>query len=325
MTRLNLRRVLSPLGLGPKLLRLRRAIRFGFRAEWKSHDAKIRYLRKIGNAKPLPSGEGPTDCFMLLNEPRIWEGLWSLYSFRHHFGACRLVVLDDGTLRPKSIALLRTVLPGITIPEFHFQDSTVCGQLERQQLWRCLEWRRQRHYVFTRKLFDPLFLSSSEHMVLLDSDYLHFNSPCEVREAFDGPRMIRYVSDTRRFSLCADPGELAELCRAQLPEYFCAGFLYVPRASVQLRRLEHYLSHPIFTRQLHRSSFEFLAEQTLWAMEAAVIGAKALPPTYGTCPDVEQQAAIAGHFCGGVVERTWFYTKGLPLLTRQFHAADLFA
>jgi hypothetical protein len=104
------------------------------------------------------------------------------------------------------------------------------------------------------------------------------------------------------------------MCGAPAPEFFCAGYLCLCRDTVDFARIERYLSEDCFERQLTQGRFAHVAEQTLVAMEATLMGAEALPGEYATCPDVPAQDAAMGHFCGGSYTRTWFYTKGLPLL-----------
>jgi len=294
---------------------MRRAIRFGFKAEVTTLIAKKQYLRSILKAPPLAAGDGEIDCFMLLNEARFWEGLWALYSFRSHFGPCRIVVLDDGTLKDASRSILKTLFPGIQVPAVVGHDAAMLSQLQTLGLNRCHAWRHR--FVFFRKLVDPCLLAEKKGMVLLDSDCLHFRVPEEVRKWAENPDWVRFIADLVRHSFCASHETLSEICGAALPEYFCAGYLCLPRGSLQLHRVEQYLAAPCFTEQLASGKFSHVAEQTLQAMEAAVLGAGVLPETYATCPNLQSSNTVAGHFCGGSVERTWFYTKGIPLLARR--------
>lgn len=306
------RSALRRAGLGPVVLRARRAIRFGFKAELATLIAKRRYLRLILHARPLAAGEGMLDCFMLLNQARFLEGLWALYSFCCHFGPCRIVILDDGTLKNESHSILKALFPGIQVPAVVEHDAAMLSQLQRLGLSRCHAWRQR--FVFFRKLVDPCLLAENKGMVLLDSDCLHFRVPEEVRNWAENPDRIRFIADLSRHSLCAPHETLSRVCGAVLPEFFCAGYLCLPRHSIQLHRVEQYLAAPCFTEQLASGKFSHVAEQTLQAMEAAVVGAEVLPEAYATCPDVLTSNPVAGHFCGGSVERTWFYTKGLRAL-----------
>ncbi len=309
------RSALRRTGLGPILLRLRRAGRFGFKAEIAMFIAKRRFLRAIMQSPPLAAADGALDCFMLLNQARFWEGLWALYSFRKHFGPCRIVVLDDGTLKRESRAILECLFLGIVVPAVAGHDATMLSRLEELGLSRCHAWRQR--FVFFRKLVDPCLLAENKGMVLLDSDCLHFRVPEEVRSWAENPDRVRFIADLARHSFCAPHETLSRICGAALPEFFCAGYLCLPRHSIQLHRVEQYLAAPCFTEQLASGKFSHVAEQTLQAMEAAVVGAEVLPETYATCPDVPSSKTVAGHFCGGSVERTWFYTKGIPLVARQ--------
>lgn len=309
------RSALRRTGLGPAVLRARRAARFGFKAEIATLIAKRRFLRAIMQAPPLGAADGVLDCFMLLNQARFLEGLWALYSFRSHFGPCRIVVLDDGTLKNESRSILETLFPGILVPAVVEHDAAMLSQLQELGLGRCHAWRQC--FVFFRKLVDPCLLAENKGMVLLDSDCLHFCVPEEVRSWAENPDRVRFIADLARHSLCAPHETLSRICGATLPEHFCAGYLCLPRHSIQLHRVEQYLADPCFAEQLASGKFSHVAEQTLQAMEAGVVGAEILPEAYATCPVLSSSKTVAGHFCGGSVERTWFYTKGIPLLARQ--------
>lgn len=302
-------------GFGLVVLRMRRAVRFGFKAEVATLIAKRRFLHVITQAPPLVAGDGAIDCFMLLNQARFWEGAWALYSFRTYFGPCRIVVLDDGTLKEERRTILQTLFPGIQVPAVAAHDAMMFSRLEKLGLKRCLAWRQR--FVFFRKLVDPCLLAENKGMVLLDSDCLHFRVPEEVCKWAENPDRIWFITDQVRHSFCASHGILSEICGAMLPEFFCAGYLCLPRQSLKLHRVEQYLADPCFAEQLASGKFSHVAEQTLQAMEAGVVGAAVLPAAYATCPDVPSLNAVAGHYCGGSVERTWLYTKGLPLVARQ--------
>lgn len=311
-----MRAMARKLGLGALALRARRAMRFGPRVEFDTWRARSRYLKAAGALAPLPCGEGPLDCFVLLNEPRLWEGVWAIYSFRHYHGPCRVIVLNDGTLSGESIATLRRLFPGVSIPEVRANDAEIDAFLEGRGLERCRDWRRR--FVFFRKLIDPVYLARTERMLLLDSDVLHFQPPEEVWRWTQSGEGMRFAADLNPHPFFAPADELAAICGAPLPEHFCAGYLYLTRKSVDLARIERHLADALFEAQRRDGSFNHVAEQTLYAMEGAVTGAQVLPAPYATCPDPLTETAVMGHFCGGEAPRTWFYTRGLPLLARRF-------
>lgn len=305
-------------GAGRALLRLQRAYRFGLKVEVDTLVARARYLKAVVDLPPLDVGAGKLDCFMLLNGPRFWEGLWSLYSFRFHFGACRLVVLNDGTLNPASIARLHALFPGIAVPDFNALNERVAAYLAGRCLHRCAEWRRR--FVLFRKVTDPVALAAGNPVLLLDSDCLHFARPQETQEWTERPEKILYIRDVARHSLCGPADELARICGQPLPDYFCSGYLGLPQSAVNLEQIETYLAEDVLERQ-RAHGFSHFAEQSLLAMQAAVQGAQALPPRYATCPDPRGGDVVMGHFCGGAPTRTWFYTLGLPLMRAQLAAA----
>lgn len=309
-----LRRLVRALGLGKISLRMRRFARFGARVEWATFLAKRRYLRRIQDAPPLSASRGGVEVVMLLNEPRFWEGMWALYSFRFFFGECRVLVLNDGTLSKQSIERLLHTFPGIRVPGFLENDQLTRKYLDELGLLRCREWRER--FVFFRKLIDPLRLAVAPGVILLDSDVLHFRAPAEVQLWSKHPEHFLHIGDVEKYSYCARPDILRELAGGVLPEYFCAGYLCVPVSQVSLRRVEGYLKAECFDRQRASGKFSHVAEQTLYAMEAGVTGCAVLPPSYGTCPDLAEGPSTAGHFCGGSFLRTWFYTEGIPRLAQ---------
>lgn len=309
------------LGVGPALLRVKRARQFGATLEVEAFLARRRYLRAAKALQPMDASSGPLDCFMLLNERRFCEGIWSLYSFRFHFGPSRLIVLNDGTLKSASIRLLHELFPGICIPEFHRNNEDVTTFLAKSRLIRLRQWRER--IVWFRKLIDPLLLASSDQVLLLDSDCLHFSRPHEIHRWLQEPKIIRYIGDPIRYPFCAPAEELAGICGAPLPEHFCAGYLAVPRSAIDLNRIERYLEAKCFDQQLSRGTFAHVDDQTLYAMEAALAGAAMLPARYATCPNLSAEAAVMGHFCGGSYKRMWFYTTGLPLVNSQINGARM--
>lgn len=313
-----LRAALRRLRIGPLVLRLQRALRFGLRAETEALLARARWLKRPG-LTPLSADSGEAECFMLLNEPRIWEGVWSLHSFRSLFGPCRLTVLNDGSLSAESIALLERLFPGIRIPDVAENDAWIDAQLAHRGLDRCREWRRR--FVFFRKLIDPVLLSRSEAIVLLDSDILHFREPAAVQAWVRRPDRFLFIADAQPVSYFAPIAQLQAIAGAPPPGYFCAGYLGVPRARVDLGRIERYLQDPLFEEQRRSGRFEHVAEQTLYGMEAGVVGGTMLPAGYATCPDPAAPDVVMGHFCGGEPSRYWLYTKGLPFLDRELRAA----
>lgn len=312
----SLRDHLRRLGIGAALLRLQQAIRFGPRIELQTFYAKKRYLRMIESAEPLDVSQGGLQVFMMLNQPRIWEGIWAIYSFRKFFGNCQVCVLNSGTLTPTSIIKLRAIFPGIQVPEITSHDEAIIRTLEEQGLHRCASWRKS--FIFSRRLFDPIILSPNQEFLLLDSDILHFAPPQEVIEWSKSPKQFKYAADVNQFSLCADVEQLKALWGNEPPVYFNAGYLGVPPNAVNLNRIESQLSDKLFQEQLDSGRFSHVSEQSILAMEAGKLGASLLPEEYSICPNIVNQRTVMGHFCGGSSKRTWFHTMGLPALVKEF-------
>ena len=314
------RAIVRRTGVGRALLRAKRAYQFGLRVEINTFLGRRRYLKAIERLRPMDSGAGTLGCFMLLNKARFLEGVWSLYSFRYFFGQCRSIVLNDGTLTFDNVAFLKRLFPGIYVPDFEANNRQIDAYLEQAGLARCREWRRK--FVLFRKLVDPVCLAPSDKVLMLDSDVLHFRAPDEVRAWSERPDALLYMADTNCNPHCASSEELEDICGAPLPTHFNSGYLAIPPGAIDLGRVEHYLAADRFERQRVSGRFSYVAEQTLYAMEGAKSGARVLPKTYAICPDPKIDKAVMGHFCGGAASRTWFHTKGLPLLSRELSMAE---
>lgn len=313
-----LRGLARKFGLGRLLIRTRQVFARGVVAEMRAAIAKRTCLGRSSELPSLQCLESGFTCFMLVHEARAAEGLWALYSFRHFFGPCRIVLLNDGSLSEQSIESYQNLLRGIHIPDFRENNLAIENHLGKLGHNRSIELRRK--FVLLRKLIDTAFHSLEREYIVIDSDILQFKTPDDVIQWAGLPEGVRYAADISMETFCVTRQTLEQSFGITLPPLFNSGYICIPPKLIDFARIERALADPIFSEQLQTGRINFFNEQTLFAIEAAMTRATALPPGYAICPDPEKRETVMGHFCGGDAKRTWFYTKGLPILARQLLA-----
>ena len=314
-----LRRIARLLKLNRVILHICRLRALTFRGALAMSAARYRYLNRILEAEPILAGMGMVEVHMLLHHKRIYEGIWSLYSFAHFCGrSCRIVIHDDGTLTESDVVALHRVFPQCQVIDRRTADSVVLGYFHREGLSRCAQLRQ--NLIFALKLFDPFFFLGSRYFILLDSDVLFFSRPNElidgletIEEDKDLPNL--YSTDNG-YRYCIDPTELASLIGKDCIERFNPGVLRVRRGTLNFQRIEQYLQYPLFWAQ--NGTGNYYAELTLWAMELTIAGAHPLPDTYAICPSIHEPHLVSGHYCGGGYWKTLYYSQGLPSLVPIF-------
>jgi hypothetical protein len=272
------------------------------------------YLRRILNVAPLEAGDGPIEVHMLLHHQRVFEGMWALYSFAHFSGVpCQMFVHSDGSLTSEDAACLQRVLPGLRVISRGDSDERVQTVLRKRRLVNCLRFRDS--LVFALKLFDPFFYGDRSSFVLLDSDVLFFRRPDEL---LDEREECRYSPDNG-FRYCLSPDVLHALLGRECIDAFNPGVVRADRGVLDLERVEQYLERSEFWSTGSRP--HYYAELTLWAMQLTLAGARQLPDTYAITPTLDGMLPVSGHFCGGGLPSTWFYSRALPRLAAQFGVA----
>lgn len=274
--------------------------------------AKKRYLTSIIHAKPVRSEGGAIEAHMLLNHERIYEGLWSLYSFsRFSAKPLGIVIHDDGTLTEYDTALLGRIFTGCRIIKRPAADRIVSEYLRDKGLLRCDKLRRT--LPFGLRLFDIFFFSQNRRIVNLDSDVLFFSSPVELIEGLDAPSEVNNLySPDNNYVYCLSPNEMTVFVGESFLRFVNPGILRANSGSIDLERIERYLEYPAFWNK--DGTANYFAELTLWAMELTKSAAAPLSNAYSICGDPRQTNLVSGHYCGGGYFGGLFYTAGLSVL-----------
>ncbi len=273
--------------------------------------ARTSVLPRILAARPIPAGDGPLEVHMLLHHQRILEGIWALYSFAHYSRErSQIFVHSDGSLTDVDRGQLLRVLPGARVITRAQSDQLVEARLQELGLSRSVRFRRG--LVFALKLFDPFFFGTQPRFVLLDSDVLVFRRPAELLA--DEPVNLYSPDNGLRYCLSAETLQalLGKPCIAS----FNPGVVRTHRTVLDLAFVERCLERAEFWGSGRRP--HYYAELTLWAMQLTTAGARQLPETYAITPALDGLLPVCGHYCGGGYPATWFYSRGLPRLAREF-------
>jgi hypothetical protein len=270
-------------------------------------------LPRILRARPIPAGDGELEVHMLLHHQRILEGIWALYSFAHFSEtACQIFVHSDGSLTVADARRLHQVLPGVQVISRAESDQRVEPRLRELGLTKSLEFRDR--LVFALKLFDPFFFGDRSSFILLDSDVLFFGHPTEVLVDLADPDCLYSPDNGIRYCLSAETLQalLGKPCIAS----FNPGVVRTRRTVLDLAFVEDCLKRAEFWGSGTRP--HYYAELTLWAMQLTNAGARPLPASYAITPPLDDPLPVSGHYCGGGYPATWFYSRGLPRLAREF-------
>jgi hypothetical protein len=314
-----IRKKTRQLGIGKALLRIDQLRSLTIQEAIKVSLAKHRYLTSILKAKPIPAGEGTIEVHMLLHHKRIYEGLWSLYSFAYFCNQpCRIVVHNDGSLTETDISLLNQLFPQFQLIDRQKSDSVVLSYFHREGLKQCARLRQ--NLIFALKLFDPFFFLTNNYFILLDSDVLFFSPPQELIADIQNHEytsdFTNLYSTDNGYRYCLDSTNLANLLGKNCIKKFNPGILGAHQSTLNFQRIEEYLQNPFFWNG--DGTGNYYAELTLWAMELTKSNALPLPNTYAICPSTNEPDLVAGHYCGGGYWSSFFYTRGLPRLTSSF-------
>jgi hypothetical protein len=314
----SLRLTARRLGLGRALVKVHALRALTPRGALELLQTKPRVLARILNAPPIPAKNGSLELHMLLHHQRILEGIWALYSFAFFARPpCQIIVHSDGTLTTHDVARLHRVLPEAHVIAHDEANVLVESRLRDMGLERLLRFRRS--LVFALKLIDPFFYGQHQTLFLLDSDVLFFRRPVELLDGLgDGQlrELPNLYSPDNGERYCLSSETLEHLLEKPCIPFFNPGVIRTDRSVLDVRRVEYYLQRPEFWSSDTRP--HYYGELTLWAMLLTRAGAHRLPPTYAITPPLDGALPMSGHYCGGGYPATWFYTRALPRLARQF-------
>ena len=253
---------------------------------------------------------------MLLHHLRIYEGLWSLYSFAYFANRpCRFVVHNDGTLTEKDLSYIHSLFPGTRVISRPEADERILTCLRERGLEASARLREQ--FVLALKLFDVSLFTESASFVFFDSDVLFYDTPVELLEGLEGrdavvePLISRSNID-ENYTLELD--EMRALVGSSCFARVNSGIIRSPRTLPDLDHVERYLREPNMERP---KRFSWFREQTCWAMEVSRSGGRLLSNAYAVWGVPSTPGTVAGHFAGPEAPAARLYTDALPYLAAK--------
>jgi hypothetical protein len=257
----------------------------------------------------LPLGHDPLEVHSLVCARDVPMSLWSLRSFVARSGVRpHIVVHDDGTLSQEHRELYARHFDGIRV----LDEATTSARMDELLApWpTCRRYRRSPNFYCARKLFDPVFLSQADAVLLIDSDILFFSRPTELlghvhdgRACFGSDYQDAYASPL---------AELNDWRREPVLPRVNAGLLHIPVGAYRARMdlVEAYLVHAAVawpSAPVNRH------EQTAHALLMSALGSARLPPTYAIEGPIDART-VSFHFVDDGTNRMRFWQEGVPAI-----------
>lgn len=300
----------------PKKIKRRVARRLTSFAE--QFNPQLAYYKNIYRKRIL--GSIPVNCspesdftvHTLVGERDILNALWALKTF-YHFSGLRpkLFVHGDGSLSEGSIELLST----------HFKNSTVIKRLDAdsqmpsflQGYKHLSDFRAKRNFHCVLKLLDILRFSSSENILVLDSDVLFFNSPEQIKTSIN--RGQPFYNRDYKCSYVKGAKSFASEQKIKLKTQVNAGLMFLNK--------QFYLEQLGFMDTFFRKIVAYPApsninvyEQTLHAILMSKCDATSLDARYQISKRGIDDSTVTHHFVNDG-SRNRFYTDGLKRLEKM--------
>jgi len=275
--------------------------------------SQLFYLKRILSAAPIEVSSGSVEVHMLLNHKRIYEGLWALYSLLFFSNInMRITIHDDGTLKESDRVSLKRLFVGIRIIDRKESDERLGRYFEQNSLENCQKLRET--LIFGLKLFDPCIFCTSKHMILMDSDVLFYKKPVFLKQNLENNTDVNLYSLDNQYVYSISEDDARTLIGKPIIQRFNPGLVKLSSGMVDFRHIEKYLEHPGFWTS--GGTAGYFTELTIWALELSRYESQPLPSDYAICaPDPKD--FTFGHYCGGGYWSTFFYTKGVPYLSKR--------
>lgn len=139
-----------------------------------------RYMGKILASKPMICDKNSEfELHIVTSERDFLMAMWCLKSFYFYSGfKAKLVIHDDGTLSDDSINAFRDHFINCEVIKKKAADLELARALKDYQF--ISKYRFSNFIPNSMKLLDALFFSSSNKILILDSDVLFFKKPDEL-------------------------------------------------------------------------------------------------------------------------------------------------
>lgn len=218
--------------------------------------------------------------------------LLAIKSFLRFYSDIAVYVHDDGSLTPKDIAIIEKHIDQVVILRRNESDAYFDEKINDDFLAKV-----RKSYTSYLKLFDPVFRSNSERIILLDTDTLFIKRPDLIIDwAKNGGNSWYHLAPKGNMKIIKDSNisnksssdhiqtliiqQLEDMNKELSKNYkiqqgFCAGFIGYNSKEIDLKELKALLInlHERFNDRI----FKWGSEQTIHGLILCGNGANALP------------------------------------------------
>jgi hypothetical protein len=280
------------------------AYRAGGRYLWNRYFIAPKILRSAKVCYPINAAPANVSIHVLTGRADLAMCLWSLSSFFTN-SAIRgeVFVHNDGSLRPKDASIINKIFPGAKIVSE--ASALKNGRRIYGQYPKSYQLRASGKFVLLKKLLDPLAVSQSEMILVLDSDVVWFSRPLELEEAVSAglPHPLMMQNHGPNYVRFTDGSTLADDLAL-----FNSGIVAFRPAQFVLARLEEYFNK----LDLRLTSNQHFIEQAGYAY--ALDGIQSLPLSRYTIKERYFEGVVVRHYTSP--RRALFYLEALPRLNQ---------
>jgi hypothetical protein len=288
----------------------------------------LRFRRAVRESRPIHlAREGDVQVHLLFGHRHVHEVVGTIQSlYRFLPSAWPVVLHEDGSLTAGDRALIHSLLVGVRIIDRKTADSEVLALLEQQGLVRCAAMRRT--FVLALKLLDVQLYARGASVLLLDTDVLFHRPPHDLIEGLTEPSdrwVDRYNEDfTSSYAWSTDT--IRARTGIEILPSVNTGLVALRRPTVNWTRYEEWLAIPDPIASMQH------LEQTLYALEFTIDGARALPAEYDVMFRSKWQGEYetwldrapggadvsSQHYCGSEKQRRYYYRHYLDYVARAY-------
>lgn len=272
--------------------------------------SQIRLRRRILSTRAIEVRTSGGCEVHVLTSARDWLNLlWALKTF-YHYSRKRypLVVHEDGSLGEQECRKLLAHFPGSRLVRASEAGPAVLAWLNEYP--RCRSFRAENN--LSQKVFDVIWASRDDKILLLDSDLLFFEHPSALLDAIETQACGSNLYNRDVASAYTVTSEDAKrICGVDLTPRINSGLALLNRDSLRLDWIEEFLGLPGVT------SHPWRIEQTLLALCGCRFSARLLPPEYDVRLERGGPFGPVRHYVGAV--RHLMYEEGMErLAARRF-------
>jgi hypothetical protein len=227
----------------------------------------------------------------------------------------RFVLHSDGSLSEETVAVWKSILPGMRVVDPEAGETAMSEQLADSP--HVLRWSRDYH--FGPKIGSIHCLADAPRIIDMDTDVLVLSDPVALRDALAGDGRGMFWNRGHQYAYAYPEPLLSEVLGdliGPLPERLNGGFLLAPRNGSD----EWYVLEEILRRlwaDARIDPLRYWMHQTLVACLASRLPpglAAPLPEAYAIYMGATRPGTTVRHYVGNPGVRPRFFTEGVPRL-----------